>query len=176
MADTDLPPLPDVPEGAVVKLLGDQREKDAFERWYVTEGMDEPLGSRLCHRQRLAWLARAALAAAAEPAQPVQPVAPSNLRERIGEAHDASLDNDDTGCRAILRTLLAELDADPAASQPPAKQELTQADPNARDDLIAEMLAALIACIEAQQPMQHAHAAEQARSVVAAATVALGGK
>ena len=39
-----------------------------------------------------------------------------------------------------------------------------------RDELIAEMLEALTACAEAQQPMQHAHAAEQALAVIAKAT------
>lgn len=37
---------------------------------------------------------------------------------------------------------------------------------DARDELIAEMLEALTACAEAQQPMQHAHATEQARAAI----------
>ncbi len=48
-----------------------------------------------------------------------------------------------------------------------AAHELTPFD--ARDELIAEMMEALAACIDAQQPMQHAHAAEQARTALAKA-------
>lgn len=99
MADTDLPPLPGVPEGAVVKLLGDQREKEAFERWYVTEGMGEPLGSRICHRQRLAWLARAAVAASTEPAPRLSDEAA--LRKTLDVLHDPLIPESNRYIRAI---------------------------------------------------------------------------
>lgn len=48
-------------------------------------------------------------------AQPATPVAPSDLRERLAEAHDASLDDDHKACRGILTEAMRLLDATPVA-------------------------------------------------------------
>ncbi|HYF41343.1 MAG TPA: hypothetical protein VEA35_02730, partial [Ramlibacter sp.] len=65
-----------------------------------------------------------ALATHPAPAQEA-PKAPlgHDMRERIAEAHDASLDDDHTGCRAILKECLRLLDATPPAQEAPEPTE-----------------------------------------------------
>lgn len=48
------------------------------------------------------------------------------LRERLDMAHDASLDDDHRGCRAILMEIIRMLDAAPTAPQAPAPVPLTE--------------------------------------------------